>query len=309
MIMNPLVSIALCTYNGEKFLIKQLDSLLSQEYANIEIIAVDDCSSDKTWNILRDYARKDKRLRIYQNGQNIGYSRNFERAVKLCSGDYIALADQDDIWEKSKIKVMIGSVEDHVMVYHNSDFIDEHDKRIGNSTMASKHRMYDGESCLPIILANCIHGHAILFDSTIRKFLFPFRGKFSHDWAICYVAFNIGSVKYIDKVLAHYRQHPNSITDFLGRRERVAALKKTRNLERLPVNTDWLNYCLKFKYKREPALVNEACTLFSDLTKGKNKLMCFIFMMKYFDLLFYTMGHKKRGFFSKINFVRKLCFS
>ncbi|MDB5025773.1 MAG: glycosyl transferase family 2 [Mucilaginibacter sp.] len=306
--MNPIVSIALCTYNGDKFLAKQLDSLLTQEYANIEIIAVDDCSADDTWNILRDYARKDKRLQLYQNDQNIGYTRNFERAINLCNGEYIALADQDDIWEKSKIKIMVESIEGYVMVYHDSDFIDEHDRSIGHSTMASKHRMYDGESCLPIILANSIHGHAILFDSKLKNYLFPFNGNFSHDWAIAYVAFNIGSVKYVDKVLAHYRQHPRSITDFLGRRQRGVASKK-RNLERLPVNADWLNYCLKFKYKREPALVDEACILFSDLTKGKNKLRCFIFMMKYFDLLFYTMGHNKRGFFSKVNFVRKLCFS
>jgi len=307
--MNPLVSIALCTYNGEKFLVKQLDSLLSQEYTNIQIMAVDDCSNDNTWNILSNYAQKDKRLQIYQNDQNIGYARNFERAITLCSGDYIALADQDDIWDNDKIKVMIASAGDHIMVYHNSDFIDEHDKRIGDSTMASKHRMYDGDSCLPVILANCIHGHAILFDSKLKNYLFPVSEKISHDWAIAYVAFNIGSVKYIDKVLAHYRQHQNSITDFLERREKVAISKKSRNLERLPVNIDWLNYCLRFKYKREPELVTEACTLFSDLIKGKNRFRCFIFMVKYFDLLFYTMGHKKRGFFSKINFVRKLCFS
>src|SRR5258708_21679294 len=222
MIMNPLVSIALCTYNGEKFLVKQLDSLLSQEYTNIEIIAVDDCSSDSTWNILSDYARKDKRLRTYQNDKNIGYASNFERAIKLCNGDYIALADQDDIWEKRKIKIMIESVDDHVMVYHNSDFIDEHDRRIGNDTMASEHRMYDGESCLPVILANCIHGHATLFDSKLKNYLFPFNEKISHDWGIVYAAFNLGSVKHVDKVLVHYHQHQNSITDFLERRKKFA---------------------------------------------------------------------------------------
>ena len=307
--MSPLVSIALCTYNGERYLVKQLDSLLAQNYSNIEIIAVDDCSGDNTWNILMDHAEKDKRLHIYQNEQNIGYTRNFEKAIALCNGDYIALSDQDDIWENNKIKIMIESVDDHIMVYHNSDFIDDNDERIGSSTMASKHRMYEGESCLPVILANCIHGHAMLFNSQLKKYIFPFNGKFSHDWGVAFAAFNFGSVKYIDKVLVHYRQHQNTITDFLERREKNAAAQKAGNLQRLPVNADWLNYCLNFKYKREPVLIDDACSLFLDLIKGRNRFGCFTFMMKHFGLLFYTMGYKKRRFFSKANFVRKLCYS
>jgi len=306
--MNHFVSIALCTYNGEKFLERQLNSLLEQDYENIEIVAVDDCSTDNTQKILRDYALKDKRLKIYQNDRNLGHTPNFEKAINLCKGDYIALADQDDIWEKNKISTMMKFAEDCVMVYHNSDFIDDLDKRIGNKTMGSEHRMYEGDSCLPVILANCIHGHAILFDSRLKNYIFPFNGKFSHDWAIAFAAFNTGTVKYIDKVLVHYRQHEHSITDFLEQRKGTVSSKRQRNLERLPVTVSWLRYCLKFKYKKETDLVNKACGLFLDLMEGKNKFRCFIFMMKYFDLLFYTMGYKRRGIFSKLNFARKLCF-
>ena len=308
MTVNPLVSIALCTYNGEKFLAKQLDSLLSQQYENIEIIAVDDCSTDTSWDILQTYARMDTRLHIYKNEYNLGHTCNFEKAIKLCTGNYIALADQDDIWEQDKIQILVQSIGDNVMIYHNSDFIDEQDKRIGNSAMASQNRMYDGESSLPVILANCIHGHAVLFDSKLKEYLFPFSKNFSHDWAIVFAAFNTGSVKYINSVLVHYRQHQNSITDFLERGKKVTLAKKGGNLAWLPVNKDWLNYCLNFKYKKEPYLIDEACVLFSEVINGKSKFRCFIFMMKYFDLLFYTMGYKRRGFLSKVNFVRKLCF-
>ena len=97
---QPLVSIAICTYNGERFLKKQIDSLLNQGYSNIEIIAVDDRSTDRTWDMLQEYAQKDKRVQTYQNEKNLGYARNFEKAITLCKGDFIALADQDDIWEK-----------------------------------------------------------------------------------------------------------------------------------------------------------------------------------------------------------------
>ncbi|MGZ3776193.1 MAG: glycosyltransferase [Mucilaginibacter sp.] len=304
--MEPLVSIALCTYDGEKFLAKQLDSILAQDYKNIEIIAVDDCSDDNTPQILKDYALKDKRLRVYVNDQNMGHTLNFEKAIKLCSGEFIALADQDDLWEKNKIKVLKGSIEGHVMVYHNSDFIDDQDNRIGDNTMATRHRMYEGESCLPVILANNIHGHAIFFKSDLRHYFLPWNNGLSHDWAIAYTAFNMGRVKYVPDVLVHYRQHQNSITDFL---EQKHGTVRKKGLSRLPVTETWLQYCLLFNNKRDEQLVNKACLFFLDVMNGKNRPACFQFMLRHFDLLFYTMDYKKRSFISKLNFARKLCFA
>lgn len=305
---NPLVSIALCTYNGERYLSMQLDSLLEQSHKKIEIIAVDDCSTDNTWKILQDYAGKDSRLHPYKNNQNLGHTLNFEKAISLCMGEYIALSDQDDIWETDKIKSLVEKTSDAVLIYHDSDFMDEHGKRIGNNSMSSTHRMYSGENCLPVILANCIHGHAMLFHSKLKDYLFPFDKKLSHDWAIAYAALNAGSIKYIDKVLVHYRQHPYAITDFLERRDGGAVADKVRGLGRLGVNSVWLRYCLSFKHKKDPAIINTACNLFLDLMNDRNKFKCFLFMIKYFDLLFYTMGSKNRGFISKVNFVRKLCY-
>lgn len=305
--MPPLVSIALCTYNGKEFLAAQLDSLLLQDYGNIEIVAVDDCSADGTWDILREYAANDHRLKTHRNKHNLGHSLNFERAISLCTGDYIALSDQDDLWEPGKITRLMSCIDGHVMIYHDSDFVDANGKRMGNKTMSSQCRMYDGKSSLPVILANCIHGHAILFNSKLRDYLFPFSNNFSHDWAIAYAAFNIGSVKYLPEVLVHYRQHQNSVTDYLEQRKKQPA-RKSRGLKRLPVTKEWLQYCLAFKKKRDETLITEACSRFLDVMAGKKRIFCFIFMLKHFDLLFYTLGRKKRGFVSKANFVRKLCF-
>jgi glycosyltransferase involved in cell wall biosynthesis len=303
-----LVSIALCTYNGERFLPKQLDSLLRQSYKYIEIIAVDDCSTDNTWEILKDYAVKDERLKPYKNERNLGHTLNFEKAISLCSGEYIALSDQDDIWKTDKIASMMENVGDAALIYHDSDFIDEQGNRISNRSMASQHRMYQGESCLPIILGNNIHGHATLFSLKLKDHLFPFNKDFSHDWAVAFAAFNLGSVKYLDKILVHYRQHQYAVTDFLEQRKDKPCTP-IYGLERLGVSSAWLQYCLDFKYKKEPKLTNDASKLFLDLMSGKNKFQCFLFMLKHFDLLFYTMNDKERGFFSKFNFVRKLCYA
>jgi len=307
-IEKPLVSIALCTYNGERFLKMQMDSLLSQDYENIEIVAVDDCSTDRTWSILRDYAAGDSRIRLYQNEQNIGYTRNFEKAISLCNGDHIALSDQDDIWETNKISLLKRSIGECIMVYHNSDFIDEQGKRIGRSTMASNWQMYEGESCLPLILTNCVSGHATLFKKELGKYIFPFAENAYHDWWIAYAAFNVGKVKFIDKVLVHYRQHKNTITDSLCLRNSENRPQKISNREMLFLNVDWLKYCARFKYNKESGLVKKACTLLSDLVQGRSKFRAFLFMVKYFDLLFYNITRKKRGFLSKVNFARKICF-
>jgi len=101
-----LASIAMCTYNGEKYLREQLDSLVAQDYPNLEIVIVDDCSTDSTPQLLEEYAGQHPNFTIHQNEQNMGFRRNFEKALKLCSGEIISLCDQDDIWFPNKISAL-----------------------------------------------------------------------------------------------------------------------------------------------------------------------------------------------------------
>ena len=83
----PKISVAMCTYNGERFLAEQLDSILNQTYKNIELVIVDDLSTDGTLLLLEEYARRDGRIRVIRNGQNIGFVRNFEKAMGSVAGD------------------------------------------------------------------------------------------------------------------------------------------------------------------------------------------------------------------------------
>jgi len=302
---TPLVSIALCTYNGQRFLSRQLDTLISQDYPNIEIIVVDDCSTDKSCDILERYARRDQRIKLFRNDKNIGYVRNFERAIKLCNGDLIALSDQDDLWEPTKLSVMVNAIDDNIMVYHDSDFIDERNRRIGNNTMASKFRMYEGESCIPFIMSNCISGHATVFRREMIKYIFPFAHDNYHDWWISYVAFNVGKVKFVDQVLVHYRQHSNSVTDMLKLRGAPQPGEKT---EWFPVDRSWLNKCSKFRYNKDSKLIVKTCNVLENLKEGRNKFRSLVFLVKYFDLLFYFNRKKERSFLSKVNYIRKICF-
>ena len=101
--MNKKISLAMTTYNGEKFLREQLESIYSQTRVPDEVIVCDDNSSDGTIQILEEY-RQNKGLIYYVNKPALGVNSNFYKAISLCTGDYIALSDQDDIWKCDKIK-------------------------------------------------------------------------------------------------------------------------------------------------------------------------------------------------------------
>ena len=126
------VSVAIPVYNSAKQLAVTLDSLAHQTMpaSDFEIICVNDCSTDNTWSILQQYADKDERVKPYRNEYNLGHTLNFGKAISLCKGEYIALSDQDDIWETDKIASLIENVGDVVLIYHDSDFIGERCKRI-----------------------------------------------------------------------------------------------------------------------------------------------------------------------------------
>ncbi len=103
---TPLVSVAMCTYNGERFLAQQLDSIINQTYTNIEIVICDDGSTDKTIQMIQEYQKKFATIKLYQNKTNLGFVQNFAKAISLTTGDYVATSDQDDIWLKNKIEIL-----------------------------------------------------------------------------------------------------------------------------------------------------------------------------------------------------------
>src|SRR5215510_9347897 len=127
--MKHKVSIALCTYNGAKYLPQLLDSYLAQSRLPDEVVVCDDRSQDETVAILDGFAaRAPFSMRLLVNDQNIGSTKNFEKAISLCSGDIIFLSDQDDVWAPSKIEEMVRAFDaDQAigMVVSNAELVDE----------------------------------------------------------------------------------------------------------------------------------------------------------------------------------------
>ena len=213
---KPFVSIVMATYNGEKYIKKQLDSILNQTYSNFELIICDDCSTDNTRHILEYYSKKDDRVRLIFNNKNLGVTKNFEQGIKLTKGDYIAIADQDDIWREDKLEILLKEIKNNILIYHDNFLIDEKDNIIYNSYFKFLRRKnFNIKSVVigNIIGDNFISGHSMLFISELKKYLFPFPEKRYinyYDYWIVLVAIKLGMIKKLDKSLVYWRQHSNN---------------------------------------------------------------------------------------------------
>jgi glycosyltransferase involved in cell wall biosynthesis len=215
---EPLISVALCTYNGERYLAEQLDSLLAQSYRHFEVIAVDDGSTDGTAALLQDYARRDARLRVVLNPVNVGFRRNFSYAMSLCAGDFIAPCDQDDIWLPDKLRTLLEAIGAHDLVYCDSELIAADGSTLG-IRMSDRWSMQDILDPAAFVLTNCISGHAMLFRRDLLEGAPPVPEAFFHDWWLAALAASRGGVVYCQQVLVHYRQHERNVTDVLRVRE------------------------------------------------------------------------------------------
>ena len=299
---KPLVSIAVCTYNGEAFLKEQLDSLIDQTYQPIEIIAVDDRSSDATLQILNSYKSKYQNFSVVENEHNLGYAKNFEKAISLCKGEYIALSDQDDVWDLNKITILVKNIGENALIYHDSEFISQDGFSL-NQRVSHLLNMYEGKLNTPFLFYNCVSGHALLFKRALVKKLFPFKKGLFHDWFIAIIATENGGIKYLNQPLVKYRQHLLSNTDILKlKKEEKINFKKKIN----EINLIWLRFVVD--RLKENKLTQEIISCFNekDLLSLKTRAKLFIILIKNYKLLFF--GGKKTSL-SKLNYIRKICIS
>lgn len=210
-----MISVAMATYNGEKYLREQLDSILNQTYTNFELIICDDCSKDSTVEILREYGGKDSRIQVYINDRNLGYKKNFEKAIKLCQCEYIALSDQDDIWTPNHLEVLLDNLGECCLVCSNAQFIDSDGLLLGSAVkpdsvyIAAK----GNEQFLQLLHGNFVQGCASLFKKELIPSLFPIPQEFrTHDYWFALVAAVQGGIRYTSDKLVLYRIHQNNST-------------------------------------------------------------------------------------------------
>lgn len=208
---TPLVSVVLCTYNGSRFLAEQLESVLAQTCSEFEIIAADDGSSDDTLAILHRYATNDSRIRIVANASNLGFGRNFERALSHSRGELIAPCDQDDVWLPDKLESLVAAISGRSMAYCDSTLIDEHGQPLGYS-LSQVVPMRSIDDPAPFAFGNCVSGHAMVFRRQVLDRALPIASSFFYDWWLAAVAASMNGIEFCDRKLVLYRQHGANVT-------------------------------------------------------------------------------------------------
>ena len=210
---NDLVSVVMCTYNGSSFVEEQLRSILSQSYSNLEVIIADDASTDDTFSLLEPYTLQDERILLYRNEKNLGYNLNFSVACSKTSGAYIAIADQDDIWEEDKIRLLLEKMDEDeqtVMVHAKSARFETRNKPHLKSLELVNY--FEGNDLRLFYLSNFISGHSMLFRSSLLQQSLPFPGHVYYDWWLAAQACVHGEIKFVDEVLVWHRMHETNAT-------------------------------------------------------------------------------------------------
>jgi glycosyltransferase involved in cell wall biosynthesis len=230
------VSIVLCTYNGERYLRQQLDSLLAQSRLPEKIVAADDGSTDGTWEILQTFAEQARGRGITVDAQinpsNLGYVRNFETALQRAETDLIFACDQDDVWNPQKLTVMherFAADPDLLLLHSDARLVDANLNDLGCSLFEALElgpdelqREHDGYG-FEVLLRRCIvTGATTAFRRGLLAHAIPFGDGWIHDEWLAIVAAAIGKIDVVERKLIDYRQHD---ANQLGMRRRTLDVK------------------------------------------------------------------------------------
>jgi glycosyltransferase involved in cell wall biosynthesis len=205
------ISVALTTYNGEKYLRKQLDSIFAQTLKPSEVIVCDDCSSDNTVEILEEYNSK-YNLKYQVNAQRLGYIKNFEKAIGLCTEDLIALSDQDDIWLADKLEKLALNINENLLIFSNASLINAEDELLNGDLISDINNVELSASVLNYIFQPFVTGCTVLIRTSLYQHSIPFPEHVPHDFWLAVKAKSLGKLTYCNEKLILYRQHEaNSI--------------------------------------------------------------------------------------------------
>ena len=213
-----MISVCMATYNGERFIKQQIDSILSQLSSDDELIISDDGSTDGTLEIIASY--NDKRIKLFKHDKqiiktkysrnNIYATKNFENALNHCSGDFIFLSDQDDECLPNKYTELLKLLEKNDVVMCNYSIIDQNNNEIISSNYGSSY--YSRLSFLKCLCHPQFLGCCMGLRKEALSYILPFPEKLvAHDFWIGLLALGKKSFDFTETVLHKYRRHLGNV--------------------------------------------------------------------------------------------------
>ena len=202
------ISVCVATYNGEKYITEQINSILNQIGNYDQIVISDDCSTDKTCEIVK--AVGDSRIILIENKETIGVIRNFEKSLERVKGNYIFLCDQDDIWKPDKVKVCLEYLNIYDIVVSDCEIIDEKENVVLGSYFS---RRKSGKGFFKNLWANTYLGCCIAFKKEILDIALPFPSDIPmHDIWFGFIGEAFFKTHFIEEQLVSYRMHNQNIS-------------------------------------------------------------------------------------------------
>jgi hypothetical protein len=214
------ISIAMCTYNGAEFLPAQLESIIAQSRPPDEIVICDDGSTDNTRHLLETFAAESSiPVALHFNDQNLGSVKNFERAISLCTGDIIALSDQDDVWRSDKLhlfETVLNNSPAAGIVFSDAAIVDEKlnplNRRMWDEVGFDAHKrklVKSGRALEVLVTGWTVTGATMAFHSRFVKLSLPIPDEIAmiHDGWIALTIAAVADVVAVDEPLIQYRQH------------------------------------------------------------------------------------------------------
>jgi glycosyltransferase involved in cell wall biosynthesis len=215
------VSVALCTFNGARFVVAQAESILRQTALPLEVVLSDDGSSDGTVDRVREvfesHPEAGVSLVVLRSESPLGVTKNFERAVRKCRGDIIVLADQDDVWVPDRVADAVQAFEgrpDLLLRHGDARLVDEKGRPTGSTLLGALRvserdvqAIAEGRAFETYIRRNIATGATLAFRRSLLEFALPFPVEWVHDEWLAIIAAATGAVELTKKPLIDYRQH------------------------------------------------------------------------------------------------------
>ena len=272
----------LCTYNGERFLQVQINSLLQQTYLNLEIIVSDDHSTDGTIAILEQY-KDDPRFNISLQTINVGAISNFELATRKTSGEFVAFCDQDDIWLPEKIEKLFHAMGDRWLVYSDSILVDEKGQSL-QKNLSQLRKMYSGADTRGFVFSNVVWGHTMMINRQLLPYLLPIPKGVPHDIWFALKATIFTGIVYLDEPLTLYRQHSKTVTTSIP--QKASKRPHEKRYEDFEEKLNWIKVIKESEHSNRKLFYEKLYDLYSFKSKGNFLWSLFFFLLKYRKDLF-----------------------
>ncbi|HFI0143654.1 TPA: glycosyltransferase family 2 protein [Streptococcus suis] len=223
------VNILMSTYNGQQFLAEQIRSIQDQTYTDWTLLVRDDGSSDKTREILQDFASQDSRIRLIdvEETKNLGVIKSFHRLVHYEQADYYFFSDQDDVWLPDKLAVSLQEAQSYptdqpLMVYMDLTVVDQ-DLQVMTESMIRSQSHHANTQLVQELTENTVTGGVAMINHSLASLWTKTEDIIMHDWYLALLASAFGKLVFIDKAGELYRQHADNV---LGARTLSKRLKK-----------------------------------------------------------------------------------